>query len=854
MKSKTSTAKTAPVTSTVPKEENTKSEAASNVVIPQRKGVSPQVFTDVTPSKRRIEKFKEQFVDTVESVSGHPFSESTPAQQYRALSQIVMEQINKNWVAQNETYYASDEKQIYFFSIEFLIGRMLRLYVNSLGWCDLVPGALNELGIDYDELQKMEQDPALGNGGLGRLMACFLDSTAAMGFPGHGNGIRYKYGLFEQKIVNNEQVEVADNWLKNGDYPFEIRNKEKAVIVKYGGEVVPTEVEGKTVFIQKNYEPILAVPYDIPIQGFHNNTVNSLRLWSAEPVEEFDLETFNSGQFLKAVQNKSDAEAISQILYPSDAGFEGRLLRLKQEYFFVCAGLKRIIRRYKKQHNGSVKGFQDHIIIHINDTHPAMAVPELMRILIDEEGLGWDEAWKITNESITFTNHTVLPEALEKWPIDMMQQLLPRIYQIIEEINRRFLVEMNEKHPDNEARNYSCSILKDGNVHMAHLSIIGSHSVNGVAELHSKILREETFHGFYELMPEKFTNVTNGVTQRRFMFSANPELRKLINKKIGDEWNNASEMTRLEKLTDYKDDSKFLEELAAVKLANKKRLAKHIEATQGIKINPESIYDIQVKRIHEYKRQLLNILHVMSLYNKLKENPDMDFVPKTFIFAGKSAPSYTYAKEVIRLINTVSEKINADPDMKDRLSVVFLPNFNVSLAEIVYPAAEISEQISTAGKEASGTGNMKFMMNGAITLGTMDGANIEIKENVGDDNIFTFGISDQQVYEYTHNGGYRSLDYYEQDDRIRKVLNQLVDGTYSGQPFTMIYDSLLLNNDCYFVLRDFDDYAAKQQEVSDAYKDRERWQKMSLENIAHSGVFSSDRSIEDYKTNVWKIK
>ncbi len=823
-------------------------------ILPARRGVSPEVITDITPNRRKIDKFKEGYVETVERLSGHPFNESTPDQQYRALAQIVMDQINKNWVAQNETYNTTEEKQIYFFSIEFLIGRMLRLYVNSLGWCDLVPEALKELNIDYDDLQQMEQDPALGNGGLGRLMACFLDSTAAMGFPGHGNGIRYKYGLFEQKIVNNEQVEVADNWLKNGDYPFEIRNKEKGVVVKYGGEVVTTEVEGKTVFLQKNYEPILAVPYDIPVQGFHNNTVNSLRLWSAEPVEEFDLETFNQGQFLKAVQRKSDAEAISQILYPSDAGFEGRLLRLKQEYFFVAAGLKRIIRRYKKQHDGSVEGFQDHIIIHINDTHPAMAVPELMRLLMDEEGLGWDEAWKITTETITFTNHTVLPEALEKWPIDMMKKLLPRVYQIIEEINRRFLVETNQKYPNDEARNYSCSILQDGDVHMANLSIIGSHSVNGVAALHSKILREETFRGFYELMPEKFTNVTNGVTQRRFMFSANPKLRTLINDKIGTEWNEACEMEKLEQLVQFKDDEDFLDAMSAVKLENKERLAKYIEKTQDLKINPNSIFDIQVKRIHEYKRQLLNILHVMHLYNSLKENPDQEFVPKTFIFAGKSAPSYLYAKEVIRLINTVAEKINSDPDMKDRLNVVFLPNFNVSLAEIVYPAAEISEQISTAGKEASGTGNMKFMMNGAVTLGTLDGANIEILENVGDDNMYTFGITDKQVYEYTHNGGYRSFDYYEQDERIRKVLNQLIDGTYGGQPFTMIYDSLLLHNDSYFVLRDFADYARAQEEISSAYKDRKKWQQMSIENIAHSGVFSSDRSIEDYKNNVWKIK
>lgn len=831
-----------------------KPAADAAVKAPTRKGVSPDSFADVAPSKSQVEEFKADFVERVEKISGQAFSESEPIHQYRALSEIVMDQINRNWVAQNEAYNASGDKQVYFFSIEFLIGRMLRLYVNSLGWCDLVPQALEELGIDYERLQEMEHDPALGNGGLGRLMACFLDSTVAMGFPGHGNGIRYKYGLFEQKIVNDEQVEVADNWLFDGDYPFEIPKKDKAVVVKYNGYVEPIQVAGRTVYVQKDYDAVLAVPYDIPMQGFHNNTVNSLRLWSAEPVEEFDLESFNAGDFLKAVQRRSDAEAISQVLYPSDAGFEGRLLRLKQEYFFVAAGLKRILRRYKKQHNGSVEGFQDEVIIHINDTHPALAVPELMRLLMDEEGLGWDEAWEIVTNTITFTNHTVLPEALEKWPIDMMEKLLPRVYQIIHEINRRFVAEMDAKYPDRRDRNFQCSILKDGNVHMANLSIIGAHSVNGVAEIHSRILRDETFHGFYEIWPEKFTNVTNGVSQRRFMFAANPKLRHAINDKIGSEWNDATKMEEIKALEAYRDDEEFLQQMADIKHENKERLARYIKRTLGIEVNPDSIFDIQVKRIHEYKRQLLNILHIIHEYNELKDNPGMDYVPKTYIFAGKSAPSYVYAKEVIRLINAVADKINNDPDMKGRLAVVFIPNFNVSNAEIIYPAAEISEQISTAGKEASGTSNMKFMMNGAITLGTMDGANIEIREHVGDENIFVFGISDQDVYNYTHHGGYRSFDYYEADPRIRRVLNQLIDGSLSGQPFTMIYDSLLLHNDQYFVLRDFDDYVATQKRASEAYKDQLGWQKMSLSNIANSGVFSSDRSIQDYQENVWKLK
>lgn len=800
------------------------------------------------------EAFKKAFIKKVEEVSGEDFSESTTRHQYEALAELVMEEITAEWAVNNSRLHKMEEKQIYFFSIEFLIGRLLKAYVNNLGWDTMVEETLKELDVDYEALQAEEHDPALGNGGLGRLMACFLDSTAALGFPGHGNGIRYKYGLFEQKIINNEQVEVADIWLKNG-YPFEIVKPDKAVVVKYNGDVRVEEINGKMHFIHENYDPVLAVPYDIPVKGYRNDTVNSLRLWSAKPVEDFDLSTFNQGHFLKAMQRKSEAESISQILYPSDHGFEGKLLRLKQEYFFVCAGLKRIVRRYKKHNNGSMDGFPDKICIHINDTHPALCVPELMRILVDEEGYEWDVAWDMTIKSISFTNHTVLPEALEKWPIDMVEKLLPRVYQIIEEINRRFINDMNWFYPDQVDRNYSMAILKDGQVHMAHLAIIGSHSVNGVAELHSKILREETFKDFYAVFPERFTSVTNGVTQRRFMMGSNPGLKKLLDDTIGTDWKKPGNMCSLEALLPYAEDPAFCQKLGQIKRANKEHLAKYIKETQGIVLNPDSIFDVQVKRIHEYKRQLLNILHVILTYNQLRSNPNADMVPKTYILAGKAAPSYVYAKEVIRLINVVADRVNNDPLVKDKLKVVFVPNFNVSVAEIIYPAAEISEQISTAGKEASGTGNMKFMMNGALTLGTMDGANVEIAEAVGMDNIFTFGLSDTEVYNYNTHGGYRSLEVYESDSRLQEILGQLINGFFGESAgFQMIYDSLLLHNDTYYVLKDFAPYVDIQDIASNVYRDQKQWLKMSTVNIAHSGIFSSDRSIEDYEKRVWKVK
>ncbi len=820
----------------------------------QSKASTSEKKTSKNTNTQLKERIKNDFIREVEEITNHDFEQgSEVVQQYRALANIVMDEINKDWTVAQKQYNKLEDKQVYFFSIEFLIGRLLRLYINDLGWGEVVPEVLEELGLDYEAIQAAEDDPALGNGGLGRLMACFLDSTASMDFPGHGNGIRYKYGLFEQKILNNEQVEVADNWLRNGSYPFEVEKRDKSVIVKFGGDVEMVNVDGKTNYIQKNYTPILAVPYDIPIPGWENDTVNSLRLWSAEPAEDFDLETFNSGNFVQAMQNRSDAESISQILYPSDAGFEGKLLRLKQEYFFTAAGIKRIVRRYKKQNNGSLDGFEDKIVIHINDTHPALAVPELMRILVDEEGYGWDEAWDITTKTLTFTNHTVLPEALERWPIEMVKSLLPRIYMIIEEINRRFVNELNEKYPDREDRNYRISILKDGDVHMANLAIIGSHSVNGVAELHSKILRTDTFKEFYEVMPEKFTNVTNGVSQRRFLMSANPELKKAITEAIGPEWEEAGEMTKIQELANHVDDEKLLKKLHEIKHRNKEKLAKYVKDELGIEINPDSIFDIQVKRIHEYKRQLLNALHIMYLYNKIKENPNIDMVPITFFLAGKAAPSYVYAKEVIKLINHIAQMVNNDNDVNDKLKVVFVPNFNVSSAEIIYPAAEVSEQISTAGKEASGTSNMKFMMNGAVTLGTMDGANIEIRDVVGDDNMFIFGLTEGEVQNFNENGGYNSFEIYQNDPRVRKVLDQLVDGTL-GDNFRTIYDSLLLGRDPYFVLKDFDSYVNAHERIDQAYRDQDNWNKMSLMNTANSGIFSSDRSIDDYKKNVWKIE
>ncbi|WP_303870692.1 glycogen/starch/alpha-glucan phosphorylase [Acetobacterium wieringae] len=797
-----------------------------------------------------IAAFKSAYTKKIEEVSGEYLSESSVLDQYQALAEIVMDKIASQWAKTRSQYDEIPHKRVYLFSIEFLIGRLLKSYVNSLDMEDTVKTAMAELGLDYETILNQETDPGLGNGGLGRLMACFLESSSTLGFPFHGNGIHYKHGLFEQKIINGEQVEVADNWLRHG-YPFEIRKPNESVVVKFYGNLHSEKVNGVLTFVHENYEPILAVPYDIPLKGYHNNTVNSLRLWSAEPIEEFDLPSFNEGQFLDAVRHKSEAEAITQILYPNDNKFDGKQLRLKQEYFFVCAGLKRMITRFKRYNNNCLDDFAEKICIHINDTHPALCGPEMMRIFMDEEGLSWDDAWKITVNSLTFTNHTVLPEALEKWPVDMMKFLLPRIYMIIEEINRQFQEDLRIKSRLNELQISSLSIIQDGQVNMANLAIICCHSVNGVAALHSKILKEETFNGYYRLFPERFHSVTNGVTPRRFLINSNTGLRDLITESIGSDWIN--NLYALENLMSFKNDASFFERFNRIKLENKIHLSNHIKSHNHIDVNPESIFDIQVKRIHEYKRQLLNALQILHLYNHLKANPYLEIVPRTFIFAGKAAPGYYFAKEVIKLINAIADLVNNDKAIRDQIKVVFLANFNVSLGEIIYPAANISEQISTAGKEASGTGNMKFMMNGAVTLGTMDGANIEIHEAVGDDNIITFGLSADEVSHYQKNGGYSSVQIYENDDRIQKIMHQLIDGTFGHlASFQSIYDSLLLYNDTYFVLKDFDSYANAQDHINKLYQDKNKWFEMSLCNVAYSGLFSSDRAILEYQKTIWK--
>ena len=806
----------------------------------------------MNPSERLkgIEDFKSEYIRKIEEVSGECFAESSLLNQYQALAEIVMDKTTYQWAKTSSQYDEIPHKRVYLFSIEFLIGRLLKSYVSSLDMEDTVKTSMHELGLDYEAILNQESDPGLGNGGLGRLMACFLESAATLGLPFHGNGIHYKHGLFEQKIINGEQVEISDNWLKNG-YPFEIRKPSEAVIIKYYGNVHSEEINGVITFIYENYEPILAVPYDIPIKGYHNNTVNSLRLWSAEPIQEFDLPSFNQGQFLNAVRHKSEAEAITQILYPNDNEFEGMQLRLKQAYFFVCAGLKRIITRFKKYNNDSLDEFSEIICIHINDTHPALCGPELMRILMDEEGLSWDDSWKTTINTLTFTNHTVLPEALEKWPVDMLKSLLPRIYMIIEEINRRLLEELKNKYQLDAIQIASLSIIQNGQIHMANLSIVCSHSINGVAELHSKILKEETFNGYYKVFPERFHSVTNGVTPRRFLINSNTGLRDLINESIGQEWQ--SNLYALKNLMNFENDTSFIERFNQLKLDNKIHLSNYIKEHNNIIVNPDSIFDIQVKRIHEYKRQLLNALHILHLYNYLKDTPNVEIVPRTFIFAGKAAPGYYFAKEIIKLINAIADLVNQDKDIKEQIKVIFLANFNVSLGEIIYPSANISEQISTAGKEASGTGNMKFMMNGAITLGTMDGSNIEIHKAVGPENIVNFGLSSDEVTMYEKTGGYRSVELYEKDPRIHKIMHQLIDGTFGHYfNFQSIYDSLILYNDSYFVLKDFNSYAKAQLHINDLFRNQNQWFKMSLRNVAYSGLFSSDRAILDYQRDIWK--
>ncbi|MFP7734310.1 glycogen/starch/alpha-glucan phosphorylase [Priestia aryabhattai] len=788
--------------------------------------------------------FQEAFLKKLEMTYGKSFKESTVQDHYHTLGNMVREYISSDWISTNEIHRSSHTKQVYYLSIEFLLGRLLGQNLLNLGIREVVKEGLSELNISLENIEEIEVDAGLGNGGLGRLAACFLDSFASLNLPGHGYGIRYKHGLFDQKIVNGFQIELPEQWLRHGN-SWEVRKLDQAIEVNFWGEVEMVQEDGKFSFRHVKGEPVSAVPYDIPVIGYETDTVNTLRLWNAEP-SSFPVHK-------DVMEYKRQTEAVSEFLYPDDTHEDGKILRLKQQYFLVSASLQSIIRAHRNTYP-TLTNFHEKVAIHINDTHPVLAIPELMRILLDEEKMEWDDAWHITSNTISYTNHTTLSEALEKWPIDLFQPLLPRVYMIIEEINERFCKELWEVYPGDWQRIENMAILAHGLVKMAHLAIVGSYKVNGVAKIHTDILKEREMKDFYQFYPAKFNNKTNGITHRRWLLKANPQLSSLITEVIGDKW--IKQPYSLIKLQEYVEDPSFLQGLKAVKQQRKKLLANIIQEQTGIKIDSNSIFDVQVKRLHAYKRQLLNVLHIMYLYNRLKEDPNFQIVPRTFIFGAKASPGYYYAKKVIKLINSVADVVNYDPQTSPFLKVVFLENYRVSLAEYIFPAADVSEQISTASKEASGTGNMKFMMNGALTLGTMDGANIEISEAVGKDNVFIFGLKAEEVLSYQQNGGYRAYDYYHHDKRIRQVLEQLTNGflpdTYDL--FEPIYDSLLMQNDEYYVLRDFDSYVTAQQKVNEAYRDENRWLQMSATNIAHSGFFSSDRTIEEYASDIWGIR
>ncbi len=802
---------------------------------------------------RDKETFKNAFLEKMQVMCGKSLDEATAFDKYMAVGGMIRDHISRKWVKTNARYLEEDVKQVYYFSLEFLLGRLLGSNLLNLGLTAVCREALEELGVDLNEVENAEADAGLGNGGLGRLAACFLDSMASLGLPGHGCGIRYRYGFFEQRIIDGYQVELPDNWLRDGNV-WELRKPDKAVEVRFYGTVREEYSSGKTVFIHENYEPVLAVPYDTPVIGYGNNTVNTLRLWSAEAVQtDFDFSSFSHGDYLKAVEYKYSVEAISQILYPDDNHYKGRELRLKQQYFFVSAGVQSIVRRFRKK-NGSLEQLPEKVAIHVNDTHPVLAIPELMRILIDEEGMGWGEAWDITTRTISYTNHTILSEAMEKWPADLFRNLLPRIYMIVHEINERFCRELWDRYPGDWDRIASMAIIADDYIKMAHLAVAGSYSINGVARIHTDILRRQEMNNFYQVYPHKFNNKTNGVTHRRWLLKANPELAALITEAIGPEWiDNPAELTGLLK---YAEDPSFRDQAAAVKKRNKTALAGMIRDKYSVNVDLESIFDVQVKRLHAYKRQILNVLHIMHLYFRLLENPDLDMAPRTFIFGAKAAPSYYQAKTTIKLVNTLADIVNGDRRTRDRIRVVFLENYRVSLAEMIFPAADVSEQISTAGKEASGTGNMKFMLNGAVTIGTLDGANIEIYEKVGPDNIFTFGLTAEEVMEYYRSGGYSSRELYENDSRLRSAIDSLVNGFFpvpAGE-FTNIYNSLIMHNDEFFVLGDFAAYADTQLKLDREFRNKGKWMEMSINNIACSGTFSSDRTIQEYAKDIWKVK
>lgn len=800
------------------------------------------------------EQFIEQYRQSVRGLSGKEFEDASDLDRFTALVNMIASDARVIAAQTDERNRKQHKKRVYYFSIEFLIGRLLDNYLLNFGIRDMIAEAITDMGGDLDVIERQEPDPALGNGGLGRLAACFLDSLAQEGIAGYGNGMRYRYGLFKQEIRDGRQVEVADEWLSKG-YPWEVKRPDKAVRIGFGGHVVAHEENGHTVYSVEGTDDVLAVPYDIPVVGYGGTTVNKLRVWSTEPIDDhFDLDAFNVGDYTGADRDRANAEAISAILYPNDAGEHGRLLRLKQEYLFVSAGIRTLLDTYEREHGETWSDLPKYVAIHTNDTHPAMCGPELMRILMDEKGLAWDEAWEIVTHTVSFTNHTILPEALEKWPISTFSTLLPRVYQIIDEINRRWREGFDMTQPDAAERLRATAVLWDGEVRMANLSVICSHSVNGVAKIHTEILKNAVLKDFYALQPEKFNSKTNGISHRRFFAEANPSYAKLVTSAIGDGWlSNADE---LKKLTAFEHDADFLEQVGTSKRLNKVRLAKYVKRELGLVINPDSIFDVQAKRFHAYKRQLLNIMKVMDLYNRLLSDPDFTVEPTTFIFAGKAASSYTFAKEVIRLINGVANVVNNDPRVNELIKVCFIPNFAISNAQLIYPAAEISEQISTAGKEASGTSNMKLMMNGAITLGTMDGANIEIVKFAGEENEMIFGLTTDEVNELRANGQYFAWDIVNNDrSRLGRIIDELVDGTFAAQSgnFESIHHELMFNNDNDLVLRDFHSYVDAWERLTATYCDAESWSRRSLHNTAMSGWFSSDRTIREYCDEIWHV-
>lgn len=810
----------------------------------------------------RFEKkqFKKEVESNVKNLFRKTVDEANPQQLFQAVSYAVKDVIIDDWLASQKVYEEEDPKMVYYMSMEFLMGRALGNNLINMTAYTEVKEALDEMGIDLNAIEDQEPDPALGNGGLGRLAACFLDSLATLGYAAYGCGIRYRYGMFKQQIEDGYQVEKPDNWLKDGN-PFELKRPEYAKEIRFGGNirVEYDDVTGAMRFVQENYESVLAVPYDYPVVGYNNHVVNTLRIWDAEPIVDFQLDSFDRGDYHKAVEQQNLAKNIVEVLYPNDNHYAGKELRLKQQYFFVSASLQAAVARYKRKHDDITK-LHEKMTVQMNDTHPTVAVAELMRILLDEEELGWNEAWEITTKTCAYTNHTIMAEALEKWPIDLFSKLLPRVYQIIQEIDRRFMLKIKAQYPGDEGKIRRMSILRDGQVRMAHLAIVSGYSVNGVARLHTEILKHQELKDFYQMMPEKFNNKTNGITQRRFLMHGNYLLADWVTEKIGTKgW--ITDLSLMEKLKPFADDPKALEEFRQIKFKNKERLAAYIKKHNDVDVDPRSIFDVQVKRLHEYKRQLLNILHVMYLYNEIKAHPEMKFFPRTFIFGAKASAGYIRAKQIIKLINSVADIVNNDQSINGKLKVVFIEDYRVSNAEMIFAAADVSEQISTASKEASGTGNMKFMLNGAPTIGTMDGANVEIVEEVGEENAFIFGLSSDEVINYEQNGGYNPAEIYNSDPDVRKVVDQLVDGTYSHgdrEMYRDLYNSLLYTKggnraDMYFILKDFRAYAEAQKKVEEAYRDQEGWAKKALLNTACCGKFSSDRTIREYIDDIWKL-